>query len=108
LPAEKIKATVEATLHTSPPDATHLSTRAMAQATGVSNAAVARVWGAHGLQPYRVEGFKRSKDSRFVEKLTDVVGIPRARPASYAWMKNCKYRCWDRTQLGLPMKKGRC
>ncbi len=60
LPPEKIKAIVEATLHTTPPDATHWSTRTMAQAMGVSNATVSRVWDAHGLQPHRVEGFKLS------------------------------------------------
>ncbi len=70
LPAEKIKAIVEATLHTTPPDATHWSTRAMAATMGVSNATVSRIWDAHGLQPHRVEGFKLSKDKRFVEKLS--------------------------------------
>ncbi|MFH2076961.1 MAG: IS630 family transposase, partial [Pseudomonadota bacterium] len=75
LSAEKIKAIVEATLHTTPPDATHWSTRAMAQAKGVSNATISRIWDAHGLQPHRVEGFKLLKDKRFVEKLTDVVGV---------------------------------
>ena len=68
LPAEKIKAIVEATLHTTPPDATHWSTRTMAEAMGVSNATVCRIWDAHGLQPHRVERFKLSKDKRFEEK----------------------------------------
>ena len=75
LSAEKIKKIVEATLHTTPPDATHWSTRTMAQIMGVSNATVSRIWDAHGLQPHRVEGFKLSTDKRFVEKLTDVVGV---------------------------------
>jgi hypothetical protein len=70
-----LKAIVEATLHTTPPDATHWSTRMMAQAMGVSNATISRIWDAHGLQTYRVEGFKLSKDKRFVEKLTDVVPV---------------------------------
>jgi transposase len=61
LPAEKIKAIVEATLHTTPPDATHWSTRTMAQAMGVSNATISRIWDAHGLQPHRVETFKLSE-----------------------------------------------
>src|SRR3972149_5396383 len=55
-------------------DATHWSTRTVAKAMGVSNATVSRIWDAHGLQPHRVEGFKRSTDKRFVEKLTDVGG----------------------------------
>ena len=58
LSAERIKAIVDATLHTTPPDATHWSTRTMAEAMGVSNATVSRIWDAHGLQPHRVEGFK--------------------------------------------------
>ncbi len=70
-----VRAIVEATLHTTPPDATHWSTRTMAHAQGVSHASVARIWDAHGLQPHRIETFKLSKDKRFVEKLTDVVGV---------------------------------
>ena len=72
--AKTIKAIVEATLHTTPPDATQWSTRTMAMKFGVSNATISRVWDAHGLQPHRVRTFKLSKDKRFVEKLTDVVG----------------------------------
>jgi len=60
LSAEKVKEIVEATLHTTPVDATHWSTRTMAQVMGVSNATVSRIWDAHGLQPHRVEGFKLS------------------------------------------------
>lgn len=72
---EVVKAIVEATLHTTPPDATHWSTRTMAAKFGVSNATVSRIWDAHGLQPHRVKTFKLSKDKRFVEKLADVVGL---------------------------------
>jgi hypothetical protein len=75
LPAEKVKAIVEVTLHTTPPGATHWSTRTMAEAMGVSNATVCRIWDANGLQPHRIETFELSKDKRFVEKLTDVVGV---------------------------------
>ncbi|MGA2110300.1 MAG: helix-turn-helix domain-containing protein, partial [Syntrophorhabdales bacterium] len=64
LKAEKVDAIVEATLHTTPADATHWSTRTMAKAQGVSHATVQRIWDAHGLQPHRVEGFKLSKDKR--------------------------------------------
>lgn len=62
----------------------------MAKAAGVSLRSVQRVWTAHGLAPHRVRTFKLSKDKRFVEKFTDVVG-----------------QALDRTQPGLPMKKGR-
>jgi len=75
LSAEKVNGIVEATLHTKPEDATHWSTRTMAKAQGVSHASVARIWDAHGLKPHRIERFKLSKDKRFVEKLTDVVGV---------------------------------
>jgi len=111
LPAEKIKAIVEATLHTTPPDATHWSTRTMAEAMGVSNATVSRIWDAHGLQPHRVEGFKLSKDKRFVEKLTDVVGVylnPPDKAVVLCVDEKSQVQALDRTQPGLPMKKGRC
>ena len=75
LPAERVKAIVEATPHTTPPAATHWSVRSMAKAQGVSKSTVQRIWAAHGLQPHRVETFKLSRDTRFVEKLTDGVGV---------------------------------
>ena len=75
LPGEKAKDVVEATLHTMPSDATHWSTRTLAKQMGISHSSVARIWNAHGLQPHRVKTFKLSKDKRFVEKLTDVVGL---------------------------------
>jgi transposase len=111
LTAERVKTIVEATLHTTPKDATHWSTRTMAKAMGVSNATVARIWGAHGLQPHRVEGFKLSKDKRFVEKLTDVVGVylnPPDKAAVLCVDEKSQVQALDRTQPGLPMKQGRC
>jgi transposase len=111
LSAEKIKTIVEATLHTTPPDATHWSTRTMAQIMGVSNATVSRIWDAHGLQPHRVEGFKLSTDKRFVEKLTDVVGVylnPPDKAVILCVDEKSQIQALDRTQPGLPMKKGRC
>ena len=111
LPAEKVKEIVEATLHTTPEDATHWSTRTMAKAMGVSNATVSRIWDAHGLQPHRVEGFKLSKDKRFVEKLTDVVGVymnPPDKAVVLCVDEKSQVQALDRTQPGLPMKKGRC
>lgn len=110
LPKEKVKAIVEATLHTTPPDATHWSTRSMAKAQGVSNATVARIWDAHGLQPHRVKTFKLSKDKRFVEKLTDVVGVylnPPDKSVVLCVDEKSQIQALDRTQPGLPMKKGR-
>ena len=109
--AKLIKAMVEATLHTTPPDATHWSTRTMARKFGVSNATVSRVWDAHGLQPHRVRTFKLSKDKRFVEKLADVVGLylnPPNKALVLCVDEKSQVQALDRTQPGLPMKKGRC
>jgi transposase len=109
--AKIVKAIVEATLHTTPPAATHWSTRTMAKRFGVSNATIARVWDAHGLQPHRVKTFKLSKDKRFVEKLTDVVGLylnPPAKALVLCVDEKSQVQALDRTQPGLPMKKGRC
>ena len=75
LDADKIKKIVDATLHTTPKDATHWSVRTMAKEQGVGKSTVQRIWDAHGLQPHRVETFKLSNDKHFVEKLRDVVGL---------------------------------
>ena len=83
----------------------------MAKAHGVSHATVQRIWDAHGLQPHRVETFKLSKDKRFVEKLTDVVGVylnPPDKAVVLCVDEKTQAQALDRTQPGLPMKKGRC
>ncbi len=111
LDAEKVKAIVEATLHTTPKDSTHWSTRTMAKVQGVSRSTVQRIWNSHGLQPHRVETFKLSKDKRFVEKLTDVVGVylnPPDKAVVLCVDEKTQVQALDRTQPGLPMKKGRC
>jgi len=111
LSADKVKAVVEATLHTTPEDATHWSTRTMAKAMGVSNATICRIWNAHGLQPHRVKTFKLSTDKRFVEKLTDVVGVylnPPDKAVVLCVDEKSQIQALDRTQPGLPLKKGRC
>jgi transposase len=111
LPAERVKTIVEATLHTTPADATHWSTRTLARIQGVGKSTVQRIWDAHGLQPHRVETFKLSKDKRFVEKLTDVVGVylnPPDKAVVLCVDEKSQVQALDRTQPGLPMKKGRC
>lgn len=111
LDAEKVKAIVEATLHTKPKDATHWSTRTMAKAQGVSHSTIQRIWDAHGLQPHRVKAFKLSNDKRFEEKLTDVVGVylnPPDKAVVLCVDEKTQVQALDRTQPGLPMKKGRC
>jgi len=72
---QKINAIVNATLQTTPPNATHWSTRAMAEAQRVSEATVRRIWHSHNLKPHLIETFKLSRDKQFVEKLQDVVGL---------------------------------
>jgi len=111
LPTDKVKALVEATLHTKPKDATHWSTRSMAKAQGLSKSSVQRIWDAHGLQPHRVETFNLSRDKRFVEKLTDVIGVylnPPDKAVVLCVDEKSQVQALDRTQPGLPMKKGRC
>lgn len=111
LSRSKVDEIVQATLHTKPPGATHWSVRTMAKAQGVSPATVARIWQAHGLKPHRVKTFKLSKDRRFVEKLTDVVGLylnPPDKAIVLCVDEKSQIQALDRTQPGLPMKKGRC
>ena len=108
---QKVKAIVETTLQTTPPGATQWSTRMMAEKLGVSHSSVARIWNAHGLQPHRTKTFKLSTDKRFVEKLTDVVGIylnPPEKALVLCVDEKSQIQALDRTQPGLPMKKGRC
>ena len=107
----KEKAIVEATLQTKPVGATHWSTRSMAHAQGVGKSTVQRIWDAHGLQPHRTKTFKLSRDKRFVEKLTDVVGVylnPPDKAVVLCMDEKSQIQALNRTQPGLPMKKGRC
>lgn len=108
--ADAERTIIEATLHTRPKGATHWSCRTMARAQGVSPATVQRIWSAHGLQPHRVKTFKLSKDPQFVEKLTDVVGLylnPPDKAVVLCVDEKSQIQALDRTQPGLPMKKGR-
>ncbi len=75
LSTAKVRRVIKATLETTPPHATHWSTRSMAKAQGISRMAVQRIWAAHDLKPHLVRTFKLSNDPRFVEKLVDVVGL---------------------------------
>lgn len=109
--ATKIKAIVTATLQTKPRAATHWSVRTMAATQGVSPATVQRIWDAHGLEPHRTRTFKLSRDKQFVEKLTDVVGLylnPPDKALVLCVDEKSQIQALNRTQPGLPMKKGRC
>ena len=104
-------AIIARTLRTAPPDrGTHWSTRLMARATGHHHATIARIWRAHGLQPHRFSYFQLSKDPQFVAKLRDVVGLylhPPERAVVFAFDEKSQIQALDRTQPGLPLKKGR-
>ena len=107
---EQVREVVERTLHSTPINATHWSTRTLATATGLSKATVQRIWRAHGLQPHRQETFKLSRDPRFIEKLQDVVGLyldPPEKAIVFSVDEKSQIQALDRTQPGLPMKKGR-
>ena len=104
-------AIVEATLRTRAPDGgTHWSTRLMAAQVGVHQTTVARIWRAHGLKPHLVETFKVSTDPDFVAKLRDVVGLyvdPPKRAVVFSVDEKSQIQALNRTQPGLPLKKGR-
>jgi len=104
-------AIIDRTLRTAPPDGgTHWSSRALARVTGYHHATIARLWHAHGLQPHRVTYFKLSKDPHFVAKLRDVVGLyldPPERAVVFAFDEKSQIQALDRTQPGLPLKRGR-
>jgi len=94
-----------------PHEATHWTGPAMAEAAGVSVSSVQRVWRCHGLQPYRLRLFKLSNDPAFADKLRDVVGLymdPPAHAVVLSVDEKSQIQALDRTQPGLPMKKGRC
>ncbi len=111
LPIETIDRVVALTNQTPPHEATHWTAPAMAQAVGISPSSVRRIWKAHGLQPHRVRNFKLSNDPKFAEKLKDVVGLyidPPAHAVVLSIDEKSQIQALDRTQPGLPMKKGRC
>jgi transposase len=101
---------VELTTQSQPKAATHWSTRKMAAELGVSASSVMRHWQANGLKPHIVHGFKVSRDPKFVEKLEDIVGLYMS-PPEHALVLCCdeksQVQALDRTQPGLPLKKGR-
>ena len=107
----RVKKVVEMTLHQKPANATHWSTRTMAAAAGISEASVRRIWRAHGLKPHLVRTFKLSRDPEFTAKLEDIVGLY-LNPPEHAIVlcadEKSQIQALDRTQPGLPMKKGRC
>jgi transposase len=109
--SDKINAVVMMTTRQTPPQATHWSTRTLAQAAAVSPSTVGRIWQAYGLKPHRVKTFKLSNDPRFAEKLEEVVHLHRHPPKDALVLsvdEKCQIQALDRTQPGLPWKNGRC
>jgi transposase len=101
---------VQATLHDKPIDATHWSTRTLAEHLGMGATTIRRVWQSNGLKPHLSQTFKLSRDPRFEDKLLDVVGLY-MNPPEHALVLSCdeksQIQALNRTQPGLPMKRGR-
>ena len=108
--AEATAALIAKTTQSTPANATQWSTRTMARETGISKASVSRIWRANGLKPHRVESFKVSNDPNFADKLEAIVGLY-LNPPEHALVlsvdEKSQIQALDRTQPGLPLKKGR-
>lgn len=106
---DKIDAVVTQTLESAPRNATHWSTRSMAEVSGLSHMTVKRIWAAFGLEPQRVETFKLSTDPLFVDKVRDIVGLymdPPDRALVLSVDEKSQIQALDRSQPVLPMRPG--
>ena len=106
---KKVMTIVNATLHTTPSDATHWSTRSMAKAHGVSKDSIQRIWKQYNLKPHLIKTFKLSRDKRFLEKLYDVVGLylnPPDKSIVFCVDEKSQIQALERTQPLLPMRPG--
>jgi len=107
----QVKALIDATLGSKPQGNTHWSCRLMAAQQGMSKSTVSNVWRSHNIKPHRTKTFKLSRDPKFVEKLTDVVGLylnPPDKAIVLCVDEKSQIQALNRTQPGLPLKKGRC
>ena len=107
---DRVAEVVRLTLTPPPHEATHWTVRVMAKTVGMAVATVQDIWKAHGLAPHRWRAFKLSNDPAFVSKLEDIVGLYVAPPAHAVVLsidEKSQIQALDRTQPGLPMKKGR-
>jgi transposase len=110
LPAATVERVVELTREPPPGEITHWTGRAMAKTVGISLSSVQAIWKAHGLVPHRVRTFKLSRDPEFISKLRDIVGLYMSPPAHSLVLsvdEKSQIQALDRTQPGLPIKKGR-
>jgi transposase len=108
--APRVAALIERTLGPPPGETTHWTSRAMAAAMGLAVSTVQKLWHAHGLAPHRLRVFKLSRDPQFAAKLRDVVGLyidPPAHSLVLSVDEKSQIQALDRTQPGLPMKRGR-
>jgi transposase len=108
---ERIKAVIDATLQAKPKGMTHWSCRLMAAHQGISKSMVSNLWRSHNIKPHRSKTFKLSRDPKFLEKLTDVVGLylnPPDQAIVLCVDEKSQIQALNRTQPGLPLKKGRC
>jgi transposase len=108
---EQVKAVIDATLQSKPNGSTHWSCRLMAASQGMSKSTVSNLWRSYNLKPHRTKTFKLSRDVKFVEKLTDVVGLylnPPDQAIVLCVDEKSQIQALNRTQPGLPLKKGRC
>lgn len=108
--ADKVAEVIRLTTLEKPAQATHWSTRSMAKHMGISDTSVLRIWRAHGLKPHRSESFKVSNDPLFAEKLEAVVGLYLSPPEHAIVLcvdEKSQVQALDRTQPGLPLKRGR-
>ena len=106
---KKVTTIINATLHTTPSNATHWSVRSMAKAQGISRMTVQRIWQQYNLKPHLVETFKLSRDKRFLEKLYDVVGLylnPPDKAIVFCVDEKSQIQALERTQPLLPMRPG--
>jgi transposase len=111
LAPEVAERVVALTLADPPGETTHWTAAAMAEASGISASSVRRIWRSHGLQPHRFRRFKLSNDPQFAAKLREVVGLyvdPPAHAVVLSVDEKSQIQALDRTQPGLPLKKGRC
>lgn len=109
--ATTVSGWIERTLQTRPVGATHWSTRSLSKEVGVNKNTIHRAWQDHGLKPHLTKTFKLSRDPRFLEKLTDVVGVYLTPPQNAVVLcvdEKSQIQALDRTQPGLPLKPGRC
>jgi transposase len=108
---DQVKAVIDATLQSKPKGVTHWSCRVMAATQGMSKSTVSNLWRSHNIKPHRTKTFKLSRDPKFVEKLTDVVGLylnPPDQAIVLCVDEKSQIQALNRTQPGLPLKKGRC